>query len=316
MDPERFFRETASSELARFHGSLRDSLTNFSRDHGRTGEWEDALTAASLPPAERCDFNADTIAIGDESAPLLSDELIKAFNPWRKGPIRLRGTFIDTEWRSDWKWQRIAPHLTPLEGRQVLDIGCGNGYHLFRMLGDGAKLALGIDPTVLFNYQFRLMQSHLPENSAYLLPLRSEDLPAFGCFDTVFSLGVMYHRRSPLDHLVELLSFLRPGGELVLETLVIDGDESTVLLPDDRYAMMRNVFFLPAPDLLTKMVTRAGFRHARVVDDTVTTTDEQRTTPFMTFQSLPDFLDPNDSSRTIEGYPAPRRATVIAERPV
>ncbi len=31
-------------------------------------------------------------------------------------------------------------------------------------------------------------------------------------------------------------------GELVLETLVVEGDENTVLVPGDRYAQMRNVY--------------------------------------------------------------------------
>ncbi|PMC22346.1 tRNA 5-methoxyuridine(34)/uridine 5-oxyacetic acid(34) synthase CmoB, partial [Klebsiella aerogenes] len=44
-------------------------------------------------------------------------------------------------------------------------------------------------------------------------------------------MGVLYHRRSPLDHLWQLKDQLAPGGELVLETLVIEGDENTVLVP-------------------------------------------------------------------------------------
>nr|WP_169730591.1 DUF1698 domain-containing protein [Carnimonas nigrificans] len=42
--------------------------------------------------------------------------------------------------------------------------------------------------------------------------------------------------------------------------------------------------------------------------------DEQRSTEWMTFQSLKDFLDPEDQHKTIEGYPAPRRALLVATR--
>ena len=127
-------------------------------------------------------------------------------------------------------------------------------------------------------------------------------------------MGVLYHRRSPIDHLLALRDTLRPGGELVLETLVVEGDEHTVLVPGERYAQMPNVYFLPSSLALAQWLTRAGFTNVRIVDEAITTQDEQRRTDWMTYQSLADFLDPNDPSRTIEGYPAPRRAVLVAER--
>jgi tRNA (mo5U34)-methyltransferase len=144
----------------------------------------------------------------------------------------------------------------------------------------------------------------------------SEDLPQkLSCFDTVFSMGVLYHRRAPFDHLEELKNALRPGGELVLETLVVEGDANTVLLPRDRYAQMRNVWFIPSALALENWLQRLGFVNIRTVNINQTSVEEQRSTAWMNFQSLADFLDPNDSSKTIEGYPAPRRAVVIAEKP-
>ncbi len=240
--------------------------------------------------------------------------LLKTFMPWRKGPFNILGAFIDAEWRSDWKWQRIVPHIAPLEGRLALDIGCGNGYHLFRMLGEGARVALGVDPAWLFHYQFRLIQQLITDNQAYALPLRGEQLPAFGCFDSVFSLGVLYHRRSPLEHLSDLLGFLSPGGELILETLVIEGD--ALLIPRGRYARMANVWCIPSTRTLEQMLHRTGFIHIRTVDISVTTTAEQRTTEWMPFQSLRDCLNLQEPGLTVEGYPAPRRAILIAERPL
>ena len=46
----------------------------------------------------------------------------------------------------------------------------------------------------------------------------------------------------------------------------------------------------------------------------MTSTDEQRATKWMTNHSLIDFLDPNNKSLTIEGYPAPKRAVFIATK--
>ena len=317
---EVFFDFTKNSNLEQFHPQLRHVLQQHYelKNHGRSIEWDRALE--SMPQIECADysFTDDSVCIvKPEHLALDSMEYkqhLKAFMPWRKGPWNLLGVEIETEWHSDWKWQRIEPHISPLEGRQVLDIGTGNGYFLFRMLGAGASLALGIDPTRVFLYQFHVAQRLLPANGAYILPLRSEHLPAFGCFDTVFCLGVLYHRRSPIDHIQELMSYLRPGGELVLETLVVPGDINTILVPPERYAKMANVWFLPSTEALENMLRKIGLENIRTVDVSQTTTAEQRATEWMTFHSLADFLDPNDTNRSIEGHPAPLRATLVATK--
>jgi tRNA (mo5U34)-methyltransferase len=51
-----------------------------------------------------------------------------------------------------------------------------------------------------------------------------------------------------------------------------------------------------------------------VVDLNRTTTDEQRSTPWMRFESLAQCLDPDNPELTVEGYPAPLRAVVLATR--
>ncbi len=243
--------------------------------------------------------------------------LLQQLHPWRKGPYRIHGIPIDTEWRSDWKWDRLIPHISPLAGRSVLDIGCGNGYHCWRMAGEGAGLVIGIDPTQLFLAQFLAIRRFLGDAwPVHLLPMGIEDLPAdLRAFDTVFSMGVLYHRRSPIDHLHELKAALRPGGELILETLVIEGGAGQVLVPEGRYAKMRNVWFIPTPATLAGWMERCGFRDVRVVDVTPTTIQEQRATDWMRFESLADYLDPDDSRRTIEGHPAPLRAILVATTP-
>jgi tRNA (mo5U34)-methyltransferase len=242
------------------------------------------------------------------------DGLLKQFTPWRKGPFYIHGIHIDTEWRSDWKWDRVQPHIQSLENRYVLDVGCGSGYHMWRMLGENAKMVVGADPSQLFLMQFHAIKHFNQDPRIHLLPVGVEQLPERNAFDTVFSMGVLYHRKSPLDFLQQLKNQLRPGGELVLETLVVEGDENTVLMAGDRYAQMRNVWFLPSTDALCLWMRRLGFKDVRVVDLAKTTIEEQRATQWMDSQSLVDFLDPNDPAKTIEGYPAPLRAVIIAER--
>jgi tRNA (mo5U34)-methyltransferase len=289
--------------------------------YGDLPRWLQALDELPELPVER--VSLDTARVGASGrepldhagAQVLRDALL-ALHPWRKGPFELFGVRVDTEWRSDWKWDRLFPALEDLDGRRVLDVGCGSGYHCWRMLGAGAAEAIGIDPTPLFVVQYWALRKYLQCDQAWVLPVGIEKVPrGLRAFDTVFSMGVLYHRRSPLDHLLELRDCLRPGGQLVLETLVIEGGPGATLLPEGRYARMGNVWFLPGCDTLLGWLRKLGFVSPEVVDVTVTSTDEQRSTDWMRFHSLADFLDPHDHSKTIEGYPAPRRAIVIARAP-
>ncbi|MCF1540680.1 DUF1698 domain-containing protein, partial [Escherichia coli] len=78
--------------------------------------------------------------------------------------------------------------------------GCGNGYHMWRMLGEGAYQVMGIDPSELFLIQFEAVRKLMANDQRiHLVPLGIEQLPELQAFDTVFSMGVLYHRRSPLD---------------------------------------------------------------------------------------------------------------------
>ncbi|RKT47309.1 tRNA 5-methoxyuridine(34)/uridine 5-oxyacetic acid(34) synthase CmoB [Thiocapsa rosea] len=308
-------------------GAWRDALAEGTarrlggRAHGDLPTWEAAL--ARLPDLPNGRPRLDRPCVGIEGArPLDADlersltEVLMALHPWRKGPFCIQGVHIDTEWRSDLKWERVAGAIAPLADRLVLDVGCGNGYHGWRMLGAGARLVLGIDPTLLFVLQWLAINRYLVRDDLAVLPLGIEDLRGdLTGFDTVFSMGVLYHRRSPIDHLMDLYRLLRPGGELVLETLVLEGEGERLLVPPGRYAAMRNVWFIPSVDALAIWFGRCGFTGIRVIDVTRTGPEEQRSTDWMRFQSLHDHLDPADSSRTVEGHPAPVRAVLIANRP-
>lgn len=303
--------------LDRLPQQVQDRFKNSANGH--LPQWLEALSSMPEAVPTRIDLQSDAIAIGRKSdlsfeqADGLRQNLM-AFHPWRKGPWNYFGLEIDTEWRSELKWNRIKQSISPLKNRLVLDIGCGNGYHSYRIAGEGAKLALGADPFLLYVFQSLLARAYLPRSCpAFVVPLGIEALPTnLPFFDTVLSMGVLYHRRSPLDHLLELRGLLREGGELVLETLVIDGDEGQALLPKGRYAKMRNTWFIPTCLTLERWLERCGFSNVQLVNLSTTTTDEQRSTEWMTFDSLETFLDPDDPSKTIEGYPGPQRATFIA----
>lgn len=290
--------------------------------HGEAQEWQNLLESLPEIATQSVDITQSVSVsceqpLPDQARKQLVEQLMQ-LHPWRKGPFKLFGINIDTEWRSDWKWDRIIPHIAPLKDRSILDVGCGNGYHCWRMLGNDARFVMGIDPSQKFLTQFTIMQNYIARPGCHLLPLGIEDMPeemGNNAFDSVFCMGVLYHRKSPINLLYQLKNLLNKGGELILETLVVDGDQTTSLVPSSRYAQMRNVWFLPSPQALELWLSKCGFTNVRTIDITQTTVEEQRSTEWMTFHSLENFLDGEDHSKTVEGYPAPKRATIVANRP-
>lgn len=320
---DSFFADIATSRLSHWLETVPSQLAHWSQNQldGKFASWQKVLRKFPELPYDDMDLQTQ-VRIGshttiDESNRKKVASLLDKFHPWRKGPYSLHGIDIDTEWRSDWKWDRLLPHISNLKHRYVLDVGCGNGYHMWRMRGEGAKMVVGIDPSQLFLLQFRAVHHFAGQpKGIHLLPLGIEQMPMLKAFDTVFSMGVLYHRKSPIDHLQQLYGLLHPGGELVLETIVIPGDKQDVLVPEDRYAQMRNVWYIPSSEALMLWLRRSGFVNVRLVNEEPTSVAEQRSTQWMRNNSLSDFLDPDDPHKTVEGYPAPRRAIIIANRPM
>ncbi len=285
----------------------------FSRKrHGDYGRWRQALLDLPdlIPGASSW---GDRVTVEGEATAADQRALERALRqlmPWRKGPFELFGVAIDSEWRSDWKWQRLhgAIHL---EGLDVLDVGCGNGYFGWRMLEAGAASVVGVDPTLLFAMQHLAIARWFPDTPNWVLPFGIEELPE-SRFDCVFSMGVIYHRRDPREHIERLYRHTRPGGQIVVESLVADPG----FAPAKRYARMRNVWYVPAIEDLERWLADHGCVDVRCIDATPTTTREQRSTDWMTFESLAAALDPANHKRTVEGYPAPLRAIVTGRRPV
>ena len=296
--------------------ALANRIAGTSLEH-----WVEDLETICKPrmsDAAHGDFNRwrEVLLQLKSAAPADRKALLLKLAPWRKGPFHVGGVAIDSEWRSDLKWSRVVGQIAPLDGRTVLDVGCGNGYYALEMRKAGADLVIGIDPTLLFVMQFVAVNVFAKDPAVFVLPLRLEELPAAKhAFDTTFSMGVLYHQRSPIEHLRQLKTTLRRGGQLVLETIFVPGEESYACTPADRYARMRNVWLLPTIAELTTWLRRSGFRDIDVLDTSITSVDEQRSTEWMTFESLREALDPDDPSRTVEGWPAPRRVVVTATNP-
>jgi tRNA (mo5U34)-methyltransferase len=240
-------------------------------------------------------------------------EALRALVPWRKGPFDVFGIRVDSEWDASLKWERVRPHLEPLEGRRILDIGSSCGYYMFRMCSAAPRLLLGLEPYLTFYVQFQLLQHFIRADRVVTLPLRLEAFPPVPHgFDTVFVMGILYHQRDPGDVLNRIRRVLVPGGQLVLETLVLDRTEDAVLEPPGRYAKMNNVYAIPSVTRLTRWLRNAGYDGIRCVDVTPTTLAEQRPTNWINSESLDAFLDPHRPHMTVEGHPAPVRAVILA----
>lgn len=258
----------------------------------------------------------------DKLSPEETQELKKKalkLAPWKKGPFKIKGIDIDAEWRSDFKWKRILKSLSPseIEGKVILDVGCNNGYFMFEMAKFNPRLVLGIDPILHMQAQFDLIQHFYQKPNIHFELFGVEHLPLFkGLFDVILHMGIVYHHRNPIQQLIDIREALRPGGIVYLETIGIPGDDSIALFPEDRFAGMKNTWFIPTISCFINWAKKSRFIDVEVVADTDLTEDEQRTTEWCPppFRSLKDSLDPSDLRLTKEGLPAPRRFLIKAKK--
>lgn len=237
----------------------------------------------------------------------------KKLIPWRKGPFKIFGLEIDSEWQSNIKYNLIRPYFD-LKDKVVADIGCNNGYYMFRMLEDKPKRLIGFDPSPLTLHQFEFINHFVKSDIVYEM-LGVEHLEFYNHkFDFIFMLGVLYHRPDPVGTLKSLARGLNSKGEILIDTFMIDGEDEICLTPNKRYSKIPNIYFIPTIPALKNWLERAGFENIEVIATTVTTSEEQRKTEWSFDQSLEDFLDENDKTKTVEGYPAPKRVYVKARK--
>ncbi len=310
---ELFFNDLVLQEFK--NECLLKSLKALQVKNGNIPKWTSALDEIKAFIKGDLVLNEPYISIkniGTSSENIENN--FKKLLPWRKGPFILNNLKLESEWQGNLKWQRLKNKIKPLNNKRVLDVGAGNGYFTLRMALEGAKKALGVEPFLLFNYQFAAIDTLIKKNTnSMLLPLRLEELPLMPVFDSVFSMGVLYHQRDHMEHLSILKKMMSSDSELILETLIVDGPRDFVIVPEGRYANMRNVYCLPSVETLKSWLIDAGFKNINLIDVSQTTLDEQRQTPWIGDNpaSLEDFLDPSDLNLTVEGYPAPKRAIII-----
>lgn len=290
----------------------------FDNPKGNAYDFNEALEDLPQIKPSSFDLNNRKIKIGKESDSNKKElegmkENLQILCPWRKGPFDLFGIDIDTEWQSWMKWDRIKDHLGDIKGKKILDIGSSNGYYMFKLADLDPLMVFGVEPQHSFYFQYLALQKYLNLENVYCLPIKFETLPVMkNYFDTVFCMGILYHRKSPVEMLQEIHKLMEKGGNLIVENLVLESQEGLCLFPESRYAKMRNVFFIPDLKCMQSWLERAGFSNIQCIDVTKTTIEEQRQTDWIQTESLIDFFDPKDHNKTFEGYPAPVRAIFTA----
>ena len=116
--------------------------------------WFDILDKLPKPNNPKVDF-LEQVRVNfeyEESEQLRS--LLMELKPWRKGPFQINDISIDSEWLSNEKWERFKELNISLDGKNILDVGSGNGYYAFRMLGEGASKILCLEPNLMHVSQF------------------------------------------------------------------------------------------------------------------------------------------------------------------
>ena len=319
FDRSDFFRRieaTGHPALLQWSEQLREACDQrlVSNRDALFESWKAVLDRLPAVGQGSLDAQGDVIrVVGDQTTSLRADLL--RLNPWRIGPYQICGVDVDTEWRSNMKWDRFASKVY-FDNAKVLDVGCNNGYFGFKALAAGAQWVMGVEPFLLYNVQHEIFRRYLADPAAIgVMPIKAAEIPAhLGVFDVALSMGVLYHRKNPIGHLETLHGSLRKRGQLILETMAIESESADVIVPKGKFAKMRGIWFMPTVGMLKRWLQRIGFAEIEIIDVSVTDASEQRKTPFMPFESLNDFLDPQNPALTIEGYQAPVRVVISAVR--
>mgnify|MGYP001003856894 FL=1 len=259
-----------------------------------------------------CNFSLDD-SVNLSTNSQAKDEILtitKELKPWRKGPFKIDDLFIDTEWQSFIKFNILKPFMGEISQKYIADIGCNNGYYMFKMLEFNPAKLIGFDPSIKYRLQFELINALAKTPIKYEL-LGVEDLPSYGLkFDVIFCLGVIYHRSDPIKMLKDLKAGLNKNGVIFLDTMYIEDEREIAFVPNKTYSKIPNIYFVPSISALKNWCERAGFKEFEVLATKKTDENEQRKTEWIDSFSLENFLDPKDKNLTIEGYEAPKRVYV------
>ena len=138
-----------------------------SRKDKRIEEWNKIISSLPKLYSSKAKLHEEVLVSGkwDSQEKIIARDLLLKLAPWRKGPFKVGDIFIDSEWRSHWKWKRFLGLNINLSGKTILDVGSGNGYYGFRMLGQGAEFVVCLEPNLLYLTQFKTINHFIQSNN-------------------------------------------------------------------------------------------------------------------------------------------------------
>src|SRR5699024_5558842 len=114
----------------------------------------------------------------------------------------------------------------------------------------------------------------------------------------MFLMGILYHRTDPLETLRLCAQALDRGGKLLIETIIIPGQDSSAIFVPKRYAGAKGFYWLPTERCLHAWIRRSNLRVLEQSEAIPTTSEEQRSTHWRHGDSLPEGLDPTNPRKT------------------
>lgn len=161
------------------------------------------------------------------------------------GGITVRPALLDDARRR----ARFFGHY--IQGRDWLDVGCGDGGGL-EVMGPLAASATGIEPNDRMRAEGRA-RGVVVEASIQALGERR--------FDVITLFHVFEHLPDPVAELIRLRALLRPGGRLLIE--VPHARDALLTLYDceafRRFTLWSEHLILHTRDTLARLITEAGF---------------------------------------------------------
>ncbi|MGE5630683.1 MAG: class I SAM-dependent methyltransferase [Caulobacteraceae bacterium] len=154
------------------------------------------------------------------------------------------------------EWHELRKMLPDFQGKRVLDLGCGFGWHCRYAIENGAKSVIGVDIS-----QKMLSEAKKKTESGNIeyicMPIEDIDFPV-DSFDVVVSSLVFHYIQSFEDILDKISKCLAKGGDLVfsvehpiftaygVQDWYYDNQGNRLHWPVDRYfdEGMRNAVFL------------------------------------------------------------------------
>ncbi len=278
------------------------------------------LSLLSKLKGVECDSSSPEVRIGlgtqlSKSQKIDLQYCLRLFIPWKKGPFNFFNIKVHSEWNSSLKWERIKPYLGPLEGENIADIGCHNGYFMFKMLPLKPKQVVGFDPVIKLFYNFHFIQNFVQSPELIFEPLGVEHIRHYrSYFHKVLCLGILYHLKDPVTALLKIHRSLKSGGKIIVDCQGIIGEGSYCLFPSKKYAGAGGVWFVPTKECVINWLKRAQFKEIFCFYDEALDCTEQKPSSWAPVASLEHYLKKEDSSLTVEGYPAPRRFYLVGTK--